>query len=77
MKFPKQRYESFFLKIMSDFRKHHGLPDTIPPPQTGVMIHAVFSYIAELMAQSMGPEKHQALVQECEEYKQGLPFDMR
>lgn len=70
-------YEPFLLKIMSDFRNHHGLPDTIPPPQNGVMIHAVFSYIAELMAQSMGTEKHQALLKECEEYKQGLPFDVR
>ena len=74
---PKKNYEPFLLKIFSDFRAYHNLPDTIPPPSAGVMIHAVFSYIAELMVQSMGSEKHQELIRELEEYKQGLPFDIR
>lgn len=74
---PKKSYEPFLLKIMNDFRTHHNIEDTIPPPSAGVLIHVVFSYIASLMAQSMGQEKYDALVKECEEYKQGLPFDVR
>lgn len=65
------------MKVMSDFRKYHNIEETAPPPSQGVLIHAVFSYIADLMSRSMGIEAHQALVKELQEYKQGLPFDVR
>ena len=74
---PKHRYEPFFLKIMSDFRSFHKIPDIIKPPQGSVLPHKLFSYILELMAYSMGREKRDEIAKELEDYKQGLPFDMR
>lgn len=62
---------------MSDFKSHHNIDDSIAPPIGHISPHHLLSYIAELMAQSMGPENHKALLEECEDYKQGLPFDLR
>src|SRR6185436_6287003 len=74
---PKQRYEPFFMKVMSDFKNYHSLPDNIPPPQGNMMPHKLLSYILDLMAHSMGLEKREALLLELKEYKAGLPFDLR
>lgn len=62
---------------MSDFRDHHKIPNHIPPPQGNVLPHKLFSYIVDMMAYSMGAQKRNELMKELEEYKQGLPFDMR
>ena len=74
---PKQRYEPFFMKVLSDFKKFHNIPDNIPPPQGNMMIHKLLSYILDVMAFSMGQEKRNALLVELNDYKEGLPFDLR
>lgn len=74
---PKHKYEPFFMKIIKDFIEFHKLPDTIPPPQGNMLPHKLLSYIADLMAFSMGPKKRDDLIIELEEYKEGLPFDLR
>lgn len=77
MSLPKTRYEPFFLKAMSDFIAFHKLPKDIPVPQGHIMPHKLLSYILDLMAHSMGDEKREQLVNELNDYKQGLPFDLR
>jgi hypothetical protein len=74
---PKHRFEPFFLKVMNDFRSFHKIPDVIKPPQGNGLPHKLFSYILELMSYSMGQEKRDEIFKELEEYKKGLPFDMR
>lgn len=65
------------MKVMSEFSKFHNLPDNIQPPQGNMMPHKLLSYILDLMAHSMGDDKRQALLFDLQEYKQGLPFDLR
>ena len=74
---PKQKWEPFFMKVVSDFKKYHNLPDNIPPPQGNMSPHKLMSYIAELMSHSMGEEKRKSLMEELKIYKQDLPFDLR
>lgn len=74
---PKAKYEPFFMKVMNDFIKHHNLPGDIAKPQGSMMPHKIFSYIVELMAHSMGEEKRKELIVELNDYKNGLPFDLR
>ena len=77
MSLPKHRYEPFFLKIMNDFKSFHKIPDVIKPPQGNTLPHKLFSYILDLMCYSMGQEKRESILKELDQYKQGLPFDMR
>jgi hypothetical protein len=65
------------MKVMSDFITHHNLPKDIPTPNGNLLPHKLFSYILDLMAHSMGIEKRASLLKELEEYKLGLPFDLR
>jgi hypothetical protein len=74
---PKQRYEPFFMKVLSDFKKFHNIPDNIQPPQGNMMPHKLLSYILDVMASSMGQDTRKALIAELDEYKKGLPFDLR
>lgn len=77
MMLPKNRFEPFFLKVLNQFAQHHKVPENVKPPQGSVMPHKLFSYILDLMAYSMGDETRNNLIKELEEYKQGLPFDLR
>lgn len=77
MNLPKKNYEPFFLKVMNDFINYHNLPKDIPPPQGHSLPHKLFSYIIDLMSHSMGKEKREELIKELEDYKLGLPFDIR
>jgi hypothetical protein len=65
------------MKVMNDFQKFHNIPDDVPPPQGNMMPHKLLSYIVDLMAYSMGEEKRNDLMRELNEYKEGLPFDLR
>lgn len=62
---------------MNDFRTFHNVPEVIKPPQGSVLPHKLLSYILELMSYSMGQKKRDEICKELEDYKQGLPFDMR
>lgn len=73
---PRKRFEPFFLKVMRDFLDHHKLPH-LDFPKDGALPHIVFSYIVESLAYSMGAEKRKELIEELEQYKLGLPFDIR
>lgn len=77
MMLPKNRFEPFFLKVLNQFAQHHKIPENINPPQGSVMPHKLFSYILDLMAHSMGDETRKTILSELEEYKRGLPFDLR
>lgn len=56
---------------------HHGIPQNLPMP-TGVMLpHNLLSHIIDLMSRSMGEQKRKTLIEDLEEYKLGLPFDLR
>lgn len=74
---PKQRYEPFFMKVMCDFRNHHNIPDNTPPPSGNMSPHKLLSYILDVMTKSMGQEKRNALLVELNDFKEGLPFDLR
>lgn len=65
------------MKVMSDFCMHHNIHQSIPAPQGNMLPHNLFSYIVNLMAHSMGQDKVNELKKELDEYKQGLPFDLR
>lgn len=72
---PKQWYEPFFMKILSDFREHHNIPENIPLPSGKMEPHKLLSYILDIMVHSMGEEKHISILKELEEYKTTLPSD--
>ena len=74
---PRQRFEPFFMKAIRDFKVHHNISEDIPPPQKSMTPDKLLSYILDLMSYSMGEEKRNALLVELNEYKQGLPFDLR
>lgn len=77
MLLPKSSYQPFFLKVMSDFCMHHNIPQNLPSPSGNMLPHKLLSYIVDLMAYSMGKDKRDAIASELEEYKKGLPFDLR
>ena len=77
MKLPKQRFEPFFMKVVKLFIDHHNLPKDIPTPSGSMLPHKLFTYIADVMAHSMGEEKRNSILYDLEEYKMDLPFDMR
>lgn len=74
---PKKNFEPFFLKVLNDFIHHHNLPKDIPVPNGCALPHKIFSYIVDILAHSMGEEKRNQLIKELEDYKLGLPFDLR
>jgi hypothetical protein len=62
---------------MHDFISHHKLPSNLELPHGAMRMNKVFSCILDVMAHSMGEETRKNLIKELEEYKQGLPFDLR
>jgi len=74
---PKQRYEPFFMKVMSDFMAHHNISEFPNPPNGTMLPYKLMSYILDVMTRSMGEEKRNELLRELKEYKEGLPFDLR
>ena len=77
MMLPKHRFEPFFMKIVKSFIEHHNLPKDIPAPSGSMLPHKLFSYIADVMAHSMGEDKRNSILYDLEEYKMDLPFDIR
>lgn len=74
---PKHKYGPFFLKALSDFCMHHRISQKLAFPNETMLPHDFLSYILDIMARSMGEDKRLALIYELEEYKKGLPFDLR
>jgi len=77
MKLPKSLFQPFFLKVMSDFIEHNKLPSDLPLPQGNMSLPVAMSCILDVISYSMGKEKRDLILQELEEYKAGLPFDLR
>lgn len=74
---PKHRYEPFFMKVLNDFCSHHNISSGSLAPSGNMLPHKLFSYILDIMTLSMGEEKRKDLLRELEDYKEGLPFDLR
>lgn len=72
LRLPEKHYGPLCLKIFSDFCNHHGLPENMPKPEPGLLMHLSLSRILDMMAYSMGNDKREAIIKEIEEYKANI-----
>ena len=78
LKLPRYNYGPIVLKILSEFRRHHNLPeDLIPPPQTGQTTPEALASIVDHLLWSMGMSKRDEIIKEVEEYIDGLHRNCR
>ena len=74
---PNEKYQPFFLKVLSDFMKFHNVPLHLPVPQGSMKLHVALSCILDIMVHSMGEENRNLILTELEEYRKGLPPSFR
>ncbi len=56
------------MKVLSEFIEHHKLPKVLILPIPGLPANELLARIFDIMAYSMGQEKHDAFVKESKEY---------
>ncbi len=74
---PKSHYGPFCNRILKEFIDKHKLDDTLPLPGEGDTNSGALSKIFDLIIHSLGEEKRQQILKECDEYVMGIPAQLR
>lgn len=68
LKLPKAKYGPLCLRLMQEFIKHHNLPEDLPVPCPGLTNHESLARIFDILLHSLGKEKRDELLKECDIY---------
>jgi hypothetical protein len=72
LKLPIHNYGPIALKILSDFKEFHKLPNDLKVPDIADTIESAISKILNIMISSMGESKKNEIIEEVEKYKDGM-----
>lgn len=68
LKLPKSKYGPLCNKIIKDFIEFHNLPKDLPVPCPGLLPHESLARIFDIILHSMGKEKRDEILKECDIY---------
>lgn len=69
---PSKSYGPICLKILHQFIEHHNLSKDLPMPVPGLSPHESLGRIFDIILCSMGPQKREEMIKECQAYSDSI-----